>query len=38
MTRLGLRTGAPHPVRLLLTEHGIDLQQLGQDLLASRAS
>ncbi len=36
MARLGLRAGAPHPVRLLLAEHGIDAQQLGEDLLASR--
>jgi ATP-dependent Clp protease ATP-binding subunit ClpA len=38
MARLGLRAGAPHPVRLLLTEHGIDLHQLGEDLLASRTT
>jgi hypothetical protein len=35
--RLGLRPGTPHPVRLLLAEHGIDLDadldQLGEDLL-----
>jgi ATP-dependent Clp protease ATP-binding subunit ClpA len=33
--RLGLRVGAPHPVRLLLAEHGIDLERLAEDLLAS---
>jgi hypothetical protein len=33
--RLGLRAGAPHPVRLLLAEHGIDLEQLTQNLLDS---
>ena len=37
-TRLGLRIGTPNPVRILLTEHGIDLEQFGEDLLASRAS
>jgi ATP-dependent Clp protease ATP-binding subunit ClpA len=36
--RVGLPFGAPHPVRLLLTEHGIDLERLGEDLLASRTS
>jgi ATP-dependent Clp protease ATP-binding subunit ClpA len=35
IARLGLRAGAPHPVRLLLAEHGIDLDRLGEDLLAS---
>ncbi|MDQ1720577.1 MAG: hypothetical protein QOI26_311 [Pseudonocardiales bacterium] len=35
LARLGLTAGAPHPVRLLLTEHGIDLDRLGEDLLAS---
>jgi len=38
MARLGLRAGAPHPVRLLLAEHGIDLDQLAEDLLDSRAT
>jgi hypothetical protein len=38
MARLGLRAGAPHPVRLLLAEHGIDLHKLGEDLLASRTT
>ena len=38
MARLGLKAGAPHPVRLLLAERGIDLDQLGEDLLASRAT
>jgi hypothetical protein len=33
--RIGLRVGGPHPVRLLLGEHGIDLDRLGEDLLAS---
>jgi hypothetical protein len=32
--RLGLRVGASHPVWLLLTGHGIDPDQLGEDLLA----
>jgi len=32
-TRLGLRVGSPHPVRLLLTEHDIDMRQFGQELL-----
>jgi hypothetical protein len=36
LARLGLRAGAPHPVRLLLAEHGIDPRQRGEDLLASR--
>jgi Clp amino terminal domain, pathogenicity island component len=38
LARLGLRAGAPHPVRLLLTEHNIDLDQLADDLLSTRAS
>lgn len=38
MARLGLRAGAPHPVRVLLTEHGIDLDRVGEDLLASPAT
>lgn len=38
MARLGLRVGAPHPVRLLMVEHGIELDRLGQDLLASRTT
>jgi hypothetical protein len=33
--RIGLRVGGPHPVRLLLGEHGIELDRLGEDLLAS---
>ncbi|MDP9221592.1 MAG: Clp protease N-terminal domain-containing protein [Actinomycetota bacterium] len=33
--RLGLRVGAPHPVRLLLIEQDIDLAQLGKDLLGN---
>jgi ATP-dependent Clp protease ATP-binding subunit ClpA len=37
MIRLGLRTGGPHPVRLLLAEHHIDPQQLSEELLASPA-
>jgi hypothetical protein len=36
LARLGLRAGAPHPVGLLLAEHGIDPRQLCEDLLASR--
>ena len=31
--RLGLRAGSPHPVRLLLAAHGIDLERLGEDVL-----
>jgi ATP-dependent Clp protease ATP-binding subunit ClpA len=38
MARLGLRAGAAHPVRLLLSEHGIDPLRLGEDLLAGRTS
>lgn len=33
--RLGLPLGAPHPVRLLLAEHDIDLDRLADDVLAS---
>jgi Clp amino terminal domain, pathogenicity island component len=36
LARLGLRAGAPHPVRLLLAEHGIELDRFSDDLLASR--
>jgi ATP-dependent Clp protease ATP-binding subunit ClpA len=36
--RLGLRAGAPHPVRLMLAVHGIDLERLSQDLLARRTT
>ncbi|OHV58921.1 hypothetical protein BCD48_05785 [Pseudofrankia sp. BMG5.36] len=36
--RLGLPVGAAHPVRLLLTGQGIDLDQLGEDLLGSLAA
>jgi hypothetical protein len=32
--RVGLRVGTPHPVRLLLEEHNINREQLGEDLLA----
>jgi ClpA/ClpB-like protein len=38
MARVGVRAGAAHPVRLLLSEHGIDPRQLGEDLLAGRTS
>jgi hypothetical protein len=38
MARLGLRAGVPHPVRLLLAEHDIDLHQLSEDLLARRST
>jgi ATP-dependent Clp protease ATP-binding subunit ClpA len=38
IARLGLRAGAPHPVRLLLAEHGIDLERLGEELLDSRTT
>jgi ATP-dependent Clp protease ATP-binding subunit ClpA len=34
MARLGLHVGAPHPVRLLLAERRIDLDELGENLLA----
>ncbi len=36
--RLGLRAGAPHPVRLLLTEHRIDLERLSEDVLDNRTT
>lgn len=32
MARLGLRVGAPHPVRVLLSEHGIDLETFTEDV------
>jgi hypothetical protein len=35
MARLGLRAGAPHPVRLLMAEHGVDLENLAEDLLVN---
>jgi len=35
MARLGPRADAPHPVRLLMTEHGIDLDRLGEELFDS---
>lgn len=35
VARLGLPIGSPHPVRLLLAEHDIDLDRLAEDLLAS---
>ena len=38
VARLGLRVGAPHPVRLLLAEQGIDQNQLGEDRLHSRGT
>ena len=38
IARLGLRAGSAHPVRLLLDEHGIDLERLGQDLLAIKTT
>ena len=38
MARLGLRAGAPHPVRLLLAEHGIDLQMFAEDVLDNRTT
>ena len=38
IARLGLQAGAPHPVRLLLAERGIDLDRLSEDLLASRTT
>lgn len=38
VARLGLRVGAPHPVRLLLAERGIDLGLLEEDLLDSRTT
>jgi ATP-dependent Clp protease ATP-binding subunit ClpA len=36
MARVGLRAGAPHPVRLLMTEYGIDIDRLSEDLLDNR--
>jgi hypothetical protein len=33
MARVGLRAGAPHPVRLLMTEHRIEIDRLSEDLL-----
>jgi len=38
MARLGVRAGAPHPVRLLLAEHHIDLHRLSEDLLAGHTT
>jgi hypothetical protein len=38
MARLGLRVGAPHPVRLLMAEHGIDVDRLSADLLDNRTT
>jgi hypothetical protein len=38
MARLGLRAGAPHPVLLLMTEHGIDVDRLSADLLDDRTT
>ena len=38
MARLGLRAGVPHPVRILLAEHHIDLHQLSEDLLAEHTT
>jgi ATP-dependent Clp protease ATP-binding subunit ClpA len=36
LNRLGLPAGAPHPVRVLLAERGIDLEQLCQQLKSHR--
>jgi ATP-dependent Clp protease ATP-binding subunit ClpA len=38
MARLGLCVGAPHPVRLLMAEHGIDLETFAEDVLSNRTS
>jgi ATP-dependent Clp protease ATP-binding subunit ClpA len=38
MARLGLRAGGPNPVRLLLAEHGLDLERLCAELLNSHAA
>jgi hypothetical protein len=38
IARLGLRAGAPHPVRLLVAGYGIDLDRLSEDLLDSRTT
>jgi ATP-dependent Clp protease ATP-binding subunit ClpA len=38
LSRLGLREGAPHPVQLLLAEHGINLDGLRDELLADAAA
>jgi hypothetical protein len=36
MTRLGLRAGAAHAVATPLAEHGIDLDQLNDELVGSQ--
>jgi hypothetical protein len=38
IARLGLRAGAPHPVRLLVAEYGMDLDRLSEDLLDRRTT
>jgi hypothetical protein len=38
MARLGLRAGAVHPVATLLAEHGIDLDQLSDELAGGRTA
>ena len=38
MARLGLRGGVSHPVRLLLAEHGIDLETFAEDVLVNRTT
>jgi hypothetical protein len=38
MARLGLRAGAPHPVRLLMAEHGVDLETFAGDMLVNRTT
>jgi hypothetical protein len=38
MTRLGLRSGTVHPVATLLAEHGIDLDQLSDELVGGRTA
>jgi hypothetical protein len=38
MAGLGLRAGEPHPVRLLLAEHGIDLQMFTEDVLVNQTT
>jgi hypothetical protein len=38
MARVGLRAGRPHPVRLLMAEHGIDLEMFADDVLVNRTA
>jgi hypothetical protein len=38
MARVGLHAGGPHPVRLLMAKHGIDLESFADDVLAHRTT